>query len=320
MTLRIGLLGASRVAVYAAIAAARDVEGVEIVAIASRDAAKAGSYADLHGISLAYGSYEELIDSDAVDAIYNGLPPNLHAAWSIAAVEAGKPVLCEKPFALSIPDVEAMIAAEARTGLLIMEAQHTQYHPRHARIRQIVRDGELGAIRHIEAQFDVRVAKNPGELRWDGAVGGGALWDLGIYPLYWLRASMGSEPRLVSARHALNERGADIWTEAQFEFASGASGAIRCSMERDFAACLHIVGEQGELHVKNPLSPAEQTLNLTKGGVTREERFTGRPTYSFQMEAFRDAVLHGTPVATHGQDSLATIRLLSEIRAKANEE
>lgn len=320
MTLRIGLLGASRVAVYAALAAAKDAEGVEIVAVASRDAEKARQYAENHGIELTFGSYAELIDSDAVDAVYNGLPPNLHALWSIAAVEAGKPVLCEKPFALTVSDVEAMLAAEARTGRLIMEAQHTYYHPRHARIREIVRDGTIGKIQHVEAQFDVRVEENPGELRWDGAVGGGAVWDLGIYPVYWLRASMGKEPKLLDARHQLNELGADIWTEAEFAFGEGATGAIRCSMQRDFAAWLRITGDAGELYVENPLSPKVQTISLTKNGVTTQEIFTSRPTYSFQLEAFRDAVCGGAPVKTRGEDSLATIRLLSEIRAQANKE
>jgi predicted dehydrogenase len=320
MTLRIGLLGASRVAVYAMIAAAKDVEGVEVVAVASRDLAKAQAYADEHGIPIAFAHYQALIDSSVVDAVYNGLPPNLHSRWSIAAVEAGKPVLCEKPFALDVADVEAMLSAEIRTGHLIMEAQHTYYHPRHARIREIVQSGQLGKVRHIEAQFDVPVPQTSGELRWDGAVGGGALWDLGVYPVYWLRASMGEEPQLVSARHALNEKKADIWTEAEFVFASGAVGLIRCSMERDLTAWLRIEGDHGSLYVDKPLSPTEQMLVLKCNGVVSEERFTPRPTYSFQLEAFRDAVLRGAPVKTHGEDSLATIQLLSEIRRRAIEE
>jgi predicted dehydrogenase len=320
MTLRIGLLGASRVAVYAMIAAARDVEGVEVVAVAARDLSRAQAYGGQHGIPKVFGDYQALIDSPDVDAVYNGLPPGLHAQWSIAAVEAGKPVLCEKPFALDVADVEAMLAAEARTGQLIMEAQHTYYHPRHARIREIVQGGLLGKVRHIEAQFDVPVPQKPGELRWDGAVGGGALWDLGIYPLYWLRASMGGEPQLVSARHALNDKRADIWTNAEFAFASGAAGLIRCSMQRDFTAWLRIEGDHGSLYVDNPLSPKKQIIVLTSDGIVSEERFTGRPTYSFQLEAFRDAVMHGASVQTRGEDSLATIRLLSEIRSQANED
>jgi predicted dehydrogenase len=319
MSLRIGILGAARVAVYAMIAAAKDVRDVDVSAVAARDPERAKAYADKHGIALTFDSYEALIASDDIDAVYNALPPNLHAKWSIAALEAGKPVLCEKPFALEVSDVEAMLAAETRTGLLLMEAQHTYYHPRHARIREIVQGREIGKIRHISAQFDVSIPQTAGELRWDGAVGGGALWDLGVYPLFWLRATMGEEPRLISASHRLNDRGADIETEAVFELASGATGSIACSMERKFAAWLKVEGEAGALFVDNPLSPAEQKITLEKNGAAIEELFTGRPTYSFQLEAFRDAVTMGGPVYTRGADSLKTIQLLSDIRALATE-
>jgi predicted dehydrogenase len=320
MTLRIGILGASRVAVYAMIAAAKDVEGVEVVAVAARDPERARAFADAHGIAKTYADYGALIAADDVDAVYNGLPPNLHAIWSIAAVEAGKPVLCEKPFALTTGDVEAMLSAEARSGKLIMEAQHTYYHPRHARIREIVQSGVLGKITAITSQFDVPIAETPGEIRWNGPVGGGALWDLGVYPLFWLRASMGEEPKLVSAAHALNSTGADIWTDAAFAFPSGATGSIRCSMERNFAAWLRVDGDRGSLCVDKPLSPNVQTLTLTVDGEIREETLTSRPTYSFQLEAFRDGVLEGAPVATRGEDSLKTIQLLSEIRRTAQKE
>ena len=321
MTLRIGILGAARVATYAMIAAARDVDGVEVVAVAARDPARAKAYAEEHGIWKTYADYQSLIEAEDVDAVYNALPPNLHAKWSIAAVYAGKPVLCEKPFALGVTDVEAMLAAEMRTGKLIMEAQHTYYHPRHARIREIVQSGLLGEVRHISAQFDVLVPQTPDEIRWDGAVGGGALWDLGVYPIFWLRATMGEEPQLVSAAHCLNDNGADIWTDAAFTFASGATGSISCSMERAFAAWLKVGGDGATLFVNNPLSPPkEQSLTLDIGGKVTEERFTVRSTYSFQLEAFRDAVLNGEPVRTRGADSLATIQLLQDIHALACKE
>lgn len=320
MSLRIGILGAARVATYAMILAAKDVSGVEVVAVAARDPMRAKNYADDHGIPKVYPDYQALIEADDIDAVYNALPPNLHARWSIAAVEAGKPVLCEKPFALNAADVEAMLDAEARCAKLIMEAQHTYYHPRHARIREIVQGGLLGKIGAISATFDVPIPKTSGEIRWDGAVGGGALWDLGVYPAFWLRATMGGQPQVVSAAHSLNDRGADIWTDATFKFPSGATGSISCSMEREFSAWLKVEGEYGTLFVANPLSPAEQTLTLDIDGHVTEEHFTGRSTYCFQLEAFRDAVLGGAPIHTRGTDSLATIRLLQDIRALANKE
>jgi predicted dehydrogenase len=320
MTLRIGILGASRVAVYAMIAATKDVEGVEVVAVAARDPARAGAFAETHGIPRVFDNYDALITSPDIDAVYNALPPNLHAKWSIAALEAGKPVLCEKPFALDVAEVQAMLTAEARTGLLLMEAQHTYYHPRHARIREIVQGGELGSILNIAAQFDVPVPETPDELRWDGAVGGGALWDLGVYPLFWLRAAMAEEPILTAASHRLNDRAADIETNASFSFASGATGSIACSMERSLSAWLKAEGEAGTLFVNNPLSPTDQRLTIEQNGIKREEVFTSRPTYAFQLEAFRDAVGNGRTVYTRGTDSLKTIQMLSDIRALAMKE
>jgi predicted dehydrogenase len=320
VTLRIGILGAARVAVYAMIAAARDVEGVAVVGVAARDSERARAYANEHGIQDIYPDYEALIASRDIDTIYNALPPNLHARWSIAALEAGKPVLCEKPFTLTVADTQAMLAAETRTGKLLMEAQHTYYHPRHARIREIVQSGMLGKIRHISSQFDVPIPQSPDEIRWNGPVGGGALWDLGVYPVFWLRAAMGEEPLLVSASHRLHETGADIETTATFTFPSGAAGAISCSMERDFSAWLKVEGELGTLFVENPLSPPKQTLTLDIKGVVSEEIFSERTTYAFQLEAFRDAVLQGTPAHTRGEDSMATIKLLSDIHAHAMKE
>ncbi len=317
MTLRIGILGAARVATYAMIAAAKDVDGVDVAAVAARDPVRARAYADQHGIPNIYPDYAALVAAADIDAIYNALPPHLHAKWSIAALEAGKAVLCEKPFTLTIADTEAMLAAEARTGHLLMEAQHTYHHPRHARIREIVQSGMLGKIRQISSQFDVPIPKDNDDIRWNGPVGGGALWDLGVYPVFWLREAMGEEPQLLSARHRLTESGADAETDAEFGFASGATGSIRCSMERDFACWLEVEGDCGTLSVPNPLSPPKQTLTLDIGGVVSEEVFSERTTYAFQLEAFRDAVLHDAPVATRGEDSLATIRLLSDIREMA---
>jgi predicted dehydrogenase len=320
MTLRIGILGAARVATYAMIAAASDVNGVEVAGVAARDPERARAYARTHAIPAVYANYEALIASPEIDAVYIALPPNLHARWSIAALEAGKPVLCEKPFALSVADVEAMLTAEEDSGLLLMEAQHTYYHPRHARIREIVQGGTLGRIQRISAQFDVPIPQTAEELRWDGAVGGGALWDLGVYCVFWLRATMGEEPELTSASHRLNDRAADIETDAEFAFPSGATGSIACSMEREFASWLKVEGDLGSLFVNNPLSPQDQKITLEIGDVVTEEQFTGRSTYCYQLEAFRDAVCARMPVRTRGSDSLRTIQLLSDIHMLAMKE
>jgi predicted dehydrogenase len=322
MTLRIGILGAARVATYAMIDAARDVDGVLVQAVAARDPERAKAYAAQHRIPKVYDDYAALIAADDVDAIYNALPPHLHAQWSIAAVEAGKPVLCEKPFALSAADVEAMLEAETRTGVLIMEAQHSHYHPLSTRMRDVVRSGVLGKILSFSGSFSGPLNLTYDDHRNIGAIGGGALWDLGVYPAYWIRSAFGEEPTVLSATHRLNDRGADMETTAQLQLPSGATGVLTCNMEAEaMEVWLNVEGEKGRLEVTNPLSPQRQChFALTLNGQTSEETFTTRATYAFQLDAFRDAAVDGASVATRGEDSLATIRLLSEIKAKAEEE
>jgi predicted dehydrogenase len=320
MNLKVGILGAARVATYAMIDAAKDVDGVEVVAVASRDLQKAKAYAQQYGIGRWHEGYAAMIDDPELDIIYNALPPNLHAQWSIAALAAGKDVLCEKPFALSVADVEAMLAAEEQSGRLLMEAQHNHYHPLHDDIRELTQSGALGTIRHIEGTFNVPIERTADELRWIGDVGGGALWDLGVYPVYWLREAMAAEPSIISATHRQADTGADIETHASFSFPCGATGAIHCSMEGPLICWLRIKGDKGELYVENPISPQKgHKLILTIDGKNEERDYGLRPSYNYQLEALRDAVVKNAPVPTRGEDSLATIRLLEGIRTKAME-
>jgi predicted dehydrogenase len=320
--LRIGILGAARVAVYAMIEAARDVEGVEVTAVASRSLAKAQAYAAAHGIERSIEGYQALIDDPDIDAVYVALPPDVHARWSIAAAEAGKPVLCEKPFTLDPAEVEAIIAAEERTGQLIMEAQHSHYHPLAARMRDIVGGDMLGELQHIEAFFAADLAEAPGEHRFIEAMGGGALWDLGVYTAYWIRSASGAEPVVVSASEKRHAGGADIATIAGLQLPSGATATLNCNMQAEGVTARVIAqGSKGRLTVNNPLNPQKgHSLILELDGQEAvTEQFTLRPTFSYQLEAFRDAVIDGRPVTTRGEDSLKTIKLLDAIRSKARE-
>ena len=315
MSLRVGILGAARVATYAMIAAARDVDGVTVAGVAARDPARARSYADSHGIAQVYESYEALIADDHIDAIYNALPPSLHARWSIAALCAGKPVLCEKPFALCVDDVKAMLAAEAETGQVLMEAQHSHYHPLSARMRDIVRSGVLGDIVSADACFDIVVERRPDELRFLPDVGGGALWDLGIYPAYWLCSTLGWQPDLLSAQQRRADTGADIASEARLRFGANVEATISCDMAAPLRVYAEFKGSKGSLKVRNPLAPQHgHALELTVNGVATQEHFSTRTSYAYQLEAFRDAVLKSAAVQTGGANSLAVITLLSAIR------
>lgn len=318
MSLRIGILGAARVATYAMIGAAKDVEGVNVAGVAARDPERAKNYAKTHEIPRVFSDYEALIASPEIDAVYNALPPNLHAKWSIAALEAGKPVLCEKPFALSVADARAMLDAEARTGRLLMEAQHSHYHPVNARVRELVTTGQIGRVRHAIACFNVDIERTSTEIRWLRDVGGGAIWDLGIYPLWWLMAALGETPIVRSATQQRAEGGADIVTCAALDFPSGATAEITTDMIGPRTAWMRIEGDAGSLFVENPLSATyPQIVRLERDGAQSEETFTRRKSFAFQLEAFRDAILHGAEVPTRGAASIAIIALCEEICAIA---
>ena len=324
MTLRIGIVGAARVATYAMIAAAREVDGVMVQAVAARDPARARVYADEHGIAQVYPDYQALIDADDVDAIYVALPPGLHAHWSIAALAAGKPVLCEKPFALTIADAEAMVTAESAHGGLLMEAQHSHYHPLSAFMRTMVQSGDLGSITAVAAEFCAPIAATPGELRYDHAVGGGALWDLGVYPAYWARSALG-EALTVERAHGRYvagdpQSGADIATDAVLRSERGTAITISCAMDQPFRAHIHFAGDKGWLDIRNPLAPhMGHDCRWEVDGIAHARAFDAPSTYALQLAAFRDAALSGAPVPTRGADTLATMRLLTAIDTLARE-
>jgi predicted dehydrogenase len=185
----------------------------------------------------------------------------------------------------------------------------------------VVQSGAIGSVRHISACFSAEVKRTPTEIRWDPEVGGGALWDLGVYPVYWLRSIMGQQPRVLSAQQILADSGADIRTTASLIFATGARGTIETDMAEALAVWVNVEGSAGTMRAENPLSAAfPQSLILDLNGNQTVETFSQRSSYAFQLEAFRAAVLHDAPVPTRGEDSLATIRLLAAIRDTARKE
>src|SRR5580700_3009835 len=176
--IRIGVLGAARIAPAALIRPARHVDGAEVVSVAARDPAKASAFAAKHHIPRVAGSYEELVADPGIDAVYNPLPNGLHGRWTMAALAAGKHVLCEKPFTANAEEARAVEAAHRPSGVVLMEAFHYRYHPLFARVRELIASGNVGTVRHIEAAlcFPLFSAK---DIRWDPALAGGATMDAG---------------------------------------------------------------------------------------------------------------------------------------------
>jgi predicted dehydrogenase len=309
MTLRIGVLGAARIAPAAIIGPARNVDGVEVVAVAARDRGRAREFATKHGIPRVIDSYEELVSDPEIDAVYNPLPNGLHGRWTMAAMAARKHVLCEKPFTANADEARAVAAAHDGSGLVLMEAFHYRYHPLFARVRELIADGAVGPVRHIEAWLCFPLLSGK-DIRWNPALAGGATMDAGCYPIHMVRHLADVEPEVTGARARLRSPAVDRFMDAQFRFADGVTGRATCSMlsAQVLRVGLRVRGDDGEIRVLNPLAPDRfHRLTVRNKAGKKVERSTRRHTYDFQLEAFARAVAGGDPVITGPEDAIANM-------------
>jgi predicted dehydrogenase len=317
--MRMGILGAARIAPPAVVAPARANDDVEIVAIAARDRARAEAFAAKHGIPRVHDSYRALVDDPEIDAIYNPLPNGLHGAWTVRALQAGKHVLCEKPFAANGEEARAVAKIAADTGLVCMEAFHWRYHPLATGLLDLLSRGELGRLRHIEASMCAPVLRS-GDIRWQLSLAGGSLMDMGCYPVSFVRVMTGEEPEVLSARARERSPGVDRYLEGDLGFRSGVTARIRCGMlaGRALDVRARLVGDRGEVRVLNPFAPQYfARVRLRTAGGRRVERPTRVPTYDFQLRAFRDAVAEGTPPATGTAFAVANMDVIDALYGAA---
>jgi predicted dehydrogenase len=311
---RIGVLGAARIVKQALLRPARTVDGVEVAAIAARDRGRAHRYAARMAIPQVHVSYEALLADSHLDAVYVPLPAALHREWTVAAIESGKHVLCEKPFTSNAAAAEQVAARAATSGLVVMEAYHSHYHPLQQRLLEIIASGELGRITTARACFCTPIP--PGrDIRWNLALGGGGLLDVGYYPVRQLRALFGDDPSISTAR-ARERGGIDRLMTATLAFESGVRGEIVSSIwsRRLLSSSLEVVGTAGRLRVSSPYHPQLGTgIHVRGAGGARSERADRRSTYAFQLEAFRDAIRDGAPVPTDAAAAAAQLRTLDAI-------
>ncbi len=252
------------------------------------------------------------------------LPNSLHADWTLAALAAGKHVLCEKPFTSNADEAETVAAAAseaaARSGLVVMEAFHYRHHPLAHRMREIVAGGELGQLRHIETWLCSPVV-NKSDIRYQYGLAGGAMMDMGSYVVHMARMLGGEEPSVVSARAKLHSPDVDRAMTAQLQFPSGPTASVHCSMWS--SSVLHlaarVTGDQGELRVFNPIAPQYVSwLTVRSGGARRIEIPARRPTYAYQLDAFCDAIRRGQPTLTSPDDAVANMRVIDAVYRAAN--
>jgi predicted dehydrogenase len=313
--LRIGVLGAARITPLALIKPAKHHPDVVVTAVAARDGTRARAFAVKHDIARVHDSYEALIADPDLDAIYNPLPNGLHGKWTRAAIEAGKHVLCEKPFAANAAEAREIADVAAMSDRVVMEAFHYRYHPLTLRTEQIIASGELGNLKRVEAGLCFPLPKFS-DIRYNYALAGGALMDAGCYAVHMVRTFGGSTPEVVSARAKLRDSQIDRAMTAELEFAEGHTGRVRCSMwsSRLLEIRTRVVGERGELSLFNPVTPQfihRLAIRLPEG--RRVERFPRRASYAYQLDAFAAAVLRDEPVKTTPEDAIENMTVIDAI-------
>jgi predicted dehydrogenase len=310
---RVGILGAARVAPLALINPARGNAEVVVAAVAARDVSRAQAFAAKHAIPRVHDSYEALIADPDLDAVYNPLPNGLHGRWTRAALTAGKHVLCEKPFTANAAEAREIAELAAKSDRVVMEAFHYRYHPLTLRVEQIIASGELGKLERLQAALCFLLPKFS-DIRYDYSLAGGATMDVGCYAIHMIRTFGGSTPEVVSAQAKLRDPEIDRAMTAELRFAAGHTGRIRCSMWSSDLLQLSakVIGERGELRVLSPVAPFRR-LSVRSADGNRVERFPRRASYAYQLDAFAAAVLRGEPVKTTPEDAIENMTVIDAI-------
>ncbi|MEM9417858.1 MAG: Gfo/Idh/MocA family oxidoreductase [Planctomycetota bacterium] len=339
--LKFGILGTGNIAHQFADGVEHALRS-EITAVGSRSEESAQAFGEQYQLdpSRCFGSYDQLVACDAIDAVYVSLPNHLHAEWTIKALEAGKHVLCEKPFAMDATESQAMFEAAKRTGNRLMEAFMYRCHPLMDAVRDEVTFGTIGELRMIRASFCYYTSNVDQNVRFKPDIGGGALMDIGSYCLSFARFIAGREP---SAAHIVgnqHETGVDDYSTVILRFDEDASqpeplrgvitAALTFGMTVQLDNTAHLGGTDGHLQIPIPWKPPADGGTYTLGGQTppRQDLADGKPgppepkavtvtapapLYGQQADAFADAVRLGTPMPVTPDDTLGNMRLIDEL-------
>ncbi len=325
--LRFGILSTASIGIEKVIPAIIAADNCEVVAIASRDAERGGEAARRLRIPKTYESYAGMLDDPEIDAVYNPLPNHLHAEWTVAAAQAGKHVLCEKPLAMDADEARRVVAACEEAGVVLMEAFMYRLHPSWQHVKQLVDAEVMGELQAVQTWFSY-FNDDPDNIRNIAEYGGGALMDIGCYAINLSRYLFGSEPTSVASLMRRDPRsGVDIVTSAVLGFGSG-QATFTVSTRAEPHQRVQVVGTKGRLEIMIPFNiPADLPTHvaLTAGGNpptdpdTEVLTFAAKDPYTAQAEAFAKAVLSGSPVPISNEDSIANMTVIDTIVA-ADEE
>jgi predicted dehydrogenase len=320
-----GILSTANIGVKRVIPAILAGQRGTIAAIASRDPARAADVAARFGIPRSYGTYEALLQDPQVEAIYNPLPNHLHVEWTVKALEAGKHVLCEKPIALNAAEAQAIVTARERSGKRVIEAFMVRFHPQWHRVRSLVRDGRIGTVRALQSAFTFPV-RDPKNVRNRPDFGGGALYDVGCYPIVTARYVFGVEPeRAIALVDKDTDSGVDRVTSGLLAFPGGRQLVFTSALQLASYQRVTILGSEGRIEVPVPFTPAKEhrcRIVIDSGGSLDGtsavlEEFAPVDQYEVQCDLAAAAFLGETTQEFPIEDAIANMRIIDALYRSA---
>jgi len=314
-----GVIGTANIGRRAVNPAIKASANGELLAVASRTAEAAADFAADGGIPRHYGSYAALLEDPDIDAVYIPLPNSLHREWTIRAAEAGKHVLCEKPLALTAAECREMSEAAARHGVHLMEAFMYRFHPRIARLGEMLAAGAAGEIRMIQSVFTFRLTR-PDNIRFSAALGGGALLDVGCYCVNVSRTLAGAEPVEVQAFANWTDSGVDAMMSGTLRFPGGVLASFECGLDSKRRESVEVGGTEASLRIEDAFLPGTGDVGIEErrdGAAPVRHVIGGTDEYRHMVEHFADCVLTGAPPRYPADEAARNMRVIEALYASA---
>jgi len=317
--LRLGILGAARIALGGIIPAPARTDAVEVATVASRGGEKSRAVREAAPQAELFEDYDSLLDSANVDAVYVPLPNSMHVEWTLKSIAAGKHVLCEKPFSVGAAGAERAVEAAREAGLTLMEGFMFRLHPQTLRLKALISEGAVGEVRQAVAQFGHRL-DDPADVRGGGSLGGGSLGDVGCYCVSALRLAFGAEPERASAYARFDAEGADRELAGVLEFDAG-FGVVSSSISSARRERLEVVGVEGTISLDAPFRADKSggRMEVSRGGEMSIETFESADPYRAELEEFAAAIREGREPAVGPGEILGNARAIGALLESARQ-
>ena len=317
--LRWGFLSTARIN-QALLSPLRSSARNELTTVASRDRERAQAYANERNIPRVFGSYEAMLADPDVDVIYNPLPNSMHMEWTIKAAQAGKHVLCEKPLAITVEEVDAITAAAQQAGVVVMEAFMYRHHPQTLKVKELVESGAIGKLQLIRGSFTFNIS-DENDVRLNSSLGGGSIWDIGCYPISYARLIAGAEPVEVFGWQKTGAAsGVDESFFGQLHFSNDVYAQFDSGFRTPQRTHLELVGDKGSITVKVPFTPKlNEEIILTNGDEKQVIITPGEELYLGEVENMADAILNGKATRMSLADSRSNVAAIKALLCSAQE-